>query len=169
MQVKQILDNEIYLLIKYIKSLVWRVAKCLSYIQNARCLEVKPLKDIYIEEENALPLRHPNTSITKSCFEKLFTPAWSRKRKLATERLNSPNERKRCKTTKWRGVFQVDSSKKEKRWMLLLTAVGFVKWSGDWIKFRVCGKVVGRSMSWSTRASFTENIWDRICPCWLSQ
>jgi hypothetical protein len=26
-----------------------------------------------------------------------------------------------------RGVFQMDSSKKEKRWMLLLFAVGFVK------------------------------------------
>ena len=39
--VKQISDNEIYLLIKYIKSVLWRVAKCVSYIQNARCLKVK--------------------------------------------------------------------------------------------------------------------------------
>jgi len=31
---------EIYLLIKYIKSIVWRVAKCLSYIQEARLLKV---------------------------------------------------------------------------------------------------------------------------------
>ena len=35
-------DNEIYLLIKYTKSLLWRVAKCLSYIEEARCLKVKP-------------------------------------------------------------------------------------------------------------------------------
>jgi len=28
------------LLIKYIKSVLWRVAKCLSYIQDARCLKV---------------------------------------------------------------------------------------------------------------------------------
>ena len=35
-------DNEIYLLIKYIKSVLWRVAKCLSYIEDARCLKVKP-------------------------------------------------------------------------------------------------------------------------------
>jgi len=28
-------------LIKYIKSVLWRVAKCLSYVQEARCLKVK--------------------------------------------------------------------------------------------------------------------------------
>jgi len=28
-------------LIKYIKSVLWRVAKCLSYIEEARCLKVK--------------------------------------------------------------------------------------------------------------------------------
>jgi len=39
--VKQISDNEIYLLFKYIKSFLWRVAKCLSYIEDARCLTVK--------------------------------------------------------------------------------------------------------------------------------
>jgi len=33
--------NEINLLIKYIKSLLWRVAKCLSYIEEAWCLKVK--------------------------------------------------------------------------------------------------------------------------------
>ena len=37
--VKQISDNEIYLLIKYIKSVPWRVAKRLSYIEDARCLK----------------------------------------------------------------------------------------------------------------------------------
>ena len=36
-------DNEIYLLIKYIKSVLWRVAKRLSCIENARCLKVKAL------------------------------------------------------------------------------------------------------------------------------
>jgi len=39
--IKQISDNEIYLLIKYIKSVLWREAKCLSYIEEARCLKVK--------------------------------------------------------------------------------------------------------------------------------
>ena len=39
--VKQISDNEIYSLIKYIKSILWRVAKRLSYIEDARCLKVK--------------------------------------------------------------------------------------------------------------------------------
>ena len=37
---KQISDNEIYLVIKYIKTVLWRVAKRLSYIEDARCLKV---------------------------------------------------------------------------------------------------------------------------------
>ena len=42
--VRQISDNDIrvYLLIKYIKSVLWKVAKRLSYIEDARCLQVKP-------------------------------------------------------------------------------------------------------------------------------
>ena len=44
MQVKQISDNEIYVLIKYTKSVLWRVAKCLSYIEEARCLKVNAIK-----------------------------------------------------------------------------------------------------------------------------
>ena len=42
---KQISDNEIrvYLLIKYIESFLWRVAKRLSYLEDARCLKVKKL------------------------------------------------------------------------------------------------------------------------------
>ena len=39
--VKKTSDNEIYLLIKYINSVLWRVAKRLSYIQDAWCLKVK--------------------------------------------------------------------------------------------------------------------------------
>jgi hypothetical protein len=39
--VKKISDNEIYSLIKYIKSVLWRVAKRLSCIENARGLKVK--------------------------------------------------------------------------------------------------------------------------------
>ena len=38
--VKLIPDNEIYLLIKYIKSILWRLAKRVSYIEDARCLKV---------------------------------------------------------------------------------------------------------------------------------
>jgi len=34
-------DNEIYFLIKYIKSFLWRVAKRLSYIEDAWCLKAK--------------------------------------------------------------------------------------------------------------------------------
>ena len=39
--IKKKSDNEIYLLIKYIKSVLWRLVKRLSYIQDARCLKVK--------------------------------------------------------------------------------------------------------------------------------
>jgi len=39
--VKQISDNEMYLLIKYIKSVLWRVAKRLSFTEDAWCLKVK--------------------------------------------------------------------------------------------------------------------------------
>jgi len=39
--VKQISDNEIYLLIKCIKSVLQRVEKRLSYTEDARCLKVK--------------------------------------------------------------------------------------------------------------------------------
>ena len=38
--VKKMSYNEIYLLIKYIKSVLWRVVKGLSYIKDARCLKV---------------------------------------------------------------------------------------------------------------------------------
>ena len=35
-------NNEIYLFIKYIKSVLWRVVKRLSNIQYARCLKFNP-------------------------------------------------------------------------------------------------------------------------------
>jgi len=38
--------NEIYLLIKYIKSILWKVTKRLSYIEDAWCLKVKKAKQI---------------------------------------------------------------------------------------------------------------------------
>ena len=41
--VKQISDKEKYLLIKYIKSVFLRVAKRLSYTEEARCLNVKAI------------------------------------------------------------------------------------------------------------------------------
>ena len=47
--VKQISDNEIYLLIKYIKSFLWRVAKRLSCIEDARCLKVKQAMAVYVQ------------------------------------------------------------------------------------------------------------------------
>ena len=46
-RVKQISDNEIYLLIKYIKSVLWRVAKCLCYTEDAGCLKVNAVSKMY--------------------------------------------------------------------------------------------------------------------------
>ena len=43
--VKQISDNEIYLLIKYIKNVLWGVAKLLSYTEDVRCLKVKQVRN----------------------------------------------------------------------------------------------------------------------------
>ena len=37
---KQMSNNEVYLLIKYIKNVLWKVAKRLSYIEDAWCLKV---------------------------------------------------------------------------------------------------------------------------------
>ena len=45
--VKQILNNEIYLLIKCIKTVVWRVAKRLSYKEETRCLKVKLVRRLH--------------------------------------------------------------------------------------------------------------------------
>ena len=47
--VKQISGNEIYLLIKYIKSVIWRVRKCLSCTEDARCLKVNI--EVFVFEE----------------------------------------------------------------------------------------------------------------------
>ena len=49
-------DNEIYLLM-YIKSVLWRVAKRLFYIEDARCLKVKQCYDVVV------------TSTTHGCHE----------------------------------------------------------------------------------------------------
>ena len=57
-------DNEIYLLIKYIKSVLWRVAKCLSYIEEARCLKVKMAAWHSLggnEEDHKMPVRQSMT------------------------------------------------------------------------------------------------------------
>ena len=65
---KQISDNEIYLLIKYIKSFLWRVEKRLSYIEDARCLNVKAMnkhaKDLEHFREKFLKIS--NTKLKKT-------------------------------------------------------------------------------------------------------
>ena len=46
--VKQISDNEIYLLIKYIKSVLWRVVNACPNIQDARCPKVVNSVDAFM-------------------------------------------------------------------------------------------------------------------------
>ena len=59
--VKQISDNEIYLLIKYIKSVLWRVVKRLSYTEDARCLKVKCIVQGKQARVKNADLRHPSS------------------------------------------------------------------------------------------------------------
>jgi len=64
--------NEIYLLINYVKSVLWRVAERLSYIQDARCLKVK-LKagaqmDVHHSPQAASSLTEDKTSQTQRQF-----------------------------------------------------------------------------------------------------
>jgi len=51
--VKQISDNEIYFLIKYRKSILWRVAKRLSYIEKAWCLKVKKVSFLFFLNDSS--------------------------------------------------------------------------------------------------------------------
>ena len=74
--VKQLSDNEMYLLIKYIKSVLWRVAKCRSYIEEARSLKVNQsisqsinqsvIK--YIFYRNVFACAHLLNDVSLSCF-----------------------------------------------------------------------------------------------------
>ena len=73
--VKQISDNEIYLLIKYMKSLLWRVAKCLSYIEDARCLKAKytTITSQFNIQSKPSILQRINCSAEKSSLNKIET------------------------------------------------------------------------------------------------
>ena len=85
--VNKISDNEIYLLIKYIKIVLWKVAKCLSYIEEARCLKFNltimqcspvpsyliPLRPIYLPQRPILKI--PSPCVPPSVWERpCFTP-----------------------------------------------------------------------------------------------
>ena len=66
--VKQISDNEIYLFIKYIKGILWRVVKRLSYKQDTQCLKVKAIDEA--ENYNRRSIFFPDLQL-----EVLETPA----------------------------------------------------------------------------------------------
>ena len=75
-------------MIKYIKSVLWRVAKCLSYIEEARCLKVNLEEDIeasgQLQAPAALP-RYPLTTRMSGCQKwsgrvgdkKKICPCWN--------------------------------------------------------------------------------------------
>ena len=67
--VKQVSDNEIYLLIKYIKSVLWRVAKRLSYTQDARYLKVNPHNISPLQTDS----RQEKLSVSSKITQKLYT------------------------------------------------------------------------------------------------
>jgi len=56
------------LFIKYIKSVLWRVAKHLSYTEDARCLKGKPLVNIKSHTEIK--------SLSKNIRKKLLQVSW---------------------------------------------------------------------------------------------
>ena len=106
--VKQISDNEIYLLIKYIKSILWRVAKCLSYIGEARCLKVKPLSRTTWHANTATKTitawTPPSVTQTISvsawcCLPPLTCPVWMLSVRSAS--LMPENDRKHSEHSLW--------------------------------------------------------------------
>ena len=77
--VKQISNNEIYLLIKYIKSVLWRLAKRLSYIEDARCLEVKENSALFGVCVRRYGLHHVQScSFHHTCFVNPGVLVWNR-------------------------------------------------------------------------------------------
>ena len=70
-RVKQISDNEIYLLIKYIKSVLWKVAKRLSYIEDAWFLKVKTY---YCSTSFSINLGLQSPSFVQVLLLKLLSP-----------------------------------------------------------------------------------------------
>jgi len=64
-------DNEIYLLIKYIKSVLLRVAKCLSYIEEARCLKVNKIQQDATVLLDLIKMMHGTMNI--KCYSVSYT------------------------------------------------------------------------------------------------
>ena len=59
------------MLIKYIKSVLWRVAKCLSYIEEARCLKVKFNSAVGYEAQMNIQENSETNVTSRNWFEKL--------------------------------------------------------------------------------------------------
>ena len=75
-------DNEIYLLIKYIKSVLWRVAKRLSYIQDVRWLKV----NFSLQSQQGLvSIVFP--SIRISTLSSFLTDTWHNARRIYLEEI----------------------------------------------------------------------------------
>ena len=60
--VEQISDNEVYLLIKYIKRVLWRVVKnACPNVEDARCIKVKCIVQGKQARVKNADLRHPSS------------------------------------------------------------------------------------------------------------
>ena len=70
-------------MIKYIKSVLWRVAKCLSYIEEARCLKVKSINNKFFTK--AYTLTHVCVFVCVYIYLYLYT-----ERERLTERQREP-------------------------------------------------------------------------------
>ena len=139
--VKQISDNEIYLLFKYIKSVLWRVAKRLSYIEDARCLKVKTITQRSRQQRTVswLYMRILRTLLRKEDSK------WKE------NRIQTSKIERTCR--KDAGFFADDFNSDVEENEVLEDEnfpCGFcgVKWAStcDWIKCQICGKMVPRIM-----------------------
>ena len=70
--VKQISNNEIYLLIKYIKCVLWRVAKRLSYTEETRCLKVKQNLNFDINLQQICSKQYFSSDLLEKLIASLF-------------------------------------------------------------------------------------------------
>jgi len=71
--VQQISNNEVYLLIKYIKSVLWRVAKRLSYTEEARCLKVKQNLNLNFHLQQIFSKRYFSSDFLQKLIASFFS------------------------------------------------------------------------------------------------
>ena len=94
--VKQISDYEIYLLIKYIKSVLWRVVKRLSHIENARCLKVNAFQMMATGLSNNTTCRSTTKVVTNTTQHHVYYSLIRSKERLNRLKASTNNSRSSC-------------------------------------------------------------------------